>query len=38
MDVILRLAQKYQLAVVEDAAHAVESEYHANHKQRRSSG
>jgi dTDP-4-amino-4,6-dideoxygalactose transaminase len=28
MDVILRLAQKYQLAVVEDAAHAVESEYH----------
>lgn len=28
MDTILRLAQKYRVAVVEDAAHAVESEYH----------
>ena len=28
MDVILRLAQKHSVAVVEDAAHAVESEHH----------
>jgi len=30
MDMILRLAQKYYVAVVEDAAHAVESAYHGN--------
>lgn len=28
MDAILRIARKYNLAVVEDAAHAIESQYH----------
>jgi dTDP-4-amino-4,6-dideoxygalactose transaminase len=30
MDTILGLARKYSVAVVEDAAHAVETEYHGN--------